>query len=189
MSSEIWKVITEFPNYEVSNFGRVKSLGRYIPVKAGAMRFKKETILKPKDNGKGYKAVNLSTGDGNFKVRYIHRLVAFAFLALTEGLDEVNHIDGDKANNEVSNLEWCDRSHNVSHAFSTGLRTAKKGREQHRYKGDIHAFDSDGKLVMVLVGQKQMKDIGLIPSHVYNCVNGVYKTHKGFTFKRIPKEG
>lgn len=182
---EEWKVIEDFPNYEVSNLGRVKSLGRYIPVKAGALRFKKETILKPRNNGKGYLSVQLSIGDGKFKDKYIHRLVGEAFLPNPEDLPEINHIKGIKSLNSVSDLEWCTRLQNIQHSVITGLKVSKSGREQAGYKGDIHAFDSSGNLAMILVGQESMRKAGLYPSHVYNCMNGVYKTHRGYTFKRI----
>ncbi len=72
--------------------------------------------LSPWTHSKGYKHVELQG-----KPCKVHRLVAQSFLSNDSNLPQVNHIDGDKANNEVSNLEWCDNSHNVKHAWDNGL--------------------------------------------------------------------
>lgn len=74
---------------------------------------------------KGYLSVDLVTDDGTVGDTLAHRLVAKAFLPLIDGKDFVNHIDGDKANNDVSNLEWCTVSENNYHAVNTGLYASK----------------------------------------------------------------
>lgn len=65
--------------------------------------------------------------DGNGSVRRIHRVVAETFLPNPNNLTDVNHKDGDKSNNKLDNLEWCDRSDNIKHAYNTGLREIKRG--------------------------------------------------------------
>jgi hypothetical protein len=85
------------------------------------------------DNGHGYKQVQIMRL-GKRYTRYVHRLVAECFIEKADGMDEVNHIDGNKSNNCVSNLEWCNHSKNLKHAFATGLRhnTTEKQREAAR---------------------------------------------------------
>lgn len=103
---EIWKVIEEDPRYRVSNLGRVRS-----PYK----------ILKPSDHGNGYVKVWL----GRSKSRYVHRLVAEAFLPNLDMLRVVHHIDNDKSNNCVDNLEWASDSYNLQMKFFDGLQCSK----------------------------------------------------------------
>ena len=107
---EIWKIINGFNNYEISNLGRVKnvSTGR---------------VLKGVDNGWGYLQVNLFKA-GKGYMRKIHRLVATAFIENPEKLGEVNHRDEDKANNAVSNLEWCSHEYNINY----GTRNERIGK-------------------------------------------------------------
>jgi hypothetical protein len=101
LSNEIWKPIPQSPNYLISNYGRVKSFARINPA-----------IMKPtpKVNG-GYLNVHIKT-----KWFRIHRLVAFAFIDNPHNKEFVNHIDGDKKNNHVDNLEWCTSDENLKHA-------------------------------------------------------------------------
>lgn len=115
--TEIWKDICGYEGlYQVSTLGRVKSFHRKNPV-----------VLKPMFNHKGYLRVELSRCAVS-ELRSIHRLVMDAFNP-NEGDLQINHIDGDKTNNRLENLEWCTGSDNVLHAFSLGLRESKIGEE------------------------------------------------------------
>lgn len=78
-------------------------------------------FLKPYDNGLGYLAVKLRKCNGKRKQFYVHRLVAMMFIPNTINLPDINHIDGDKSNNHVSNLEWITKSENSKHAFNNGF--------------------------------------------------------------------
>lgn len=82
-------------------------------------------LSTPEDNS-GYKRVNLYV-DGVVVKKLVHRLVAEAFIPKISGLDYVNHKDGDKMNNVVSNLEWCTSSFNQHHAYDNGLKNLPKG--------------------------------------------------------------
>jgi len=106
MDKEVWKDIDGYPNYQVSNLGRVKN---------------KQHILKQGISNRGYARVSLYNG---IEVRHhsIHRLVALMYVLNPNKLPIVNHIDGTKLNNYASNLEWCTSKENVEHAFETGLR-------------------------------------------------------------------
>lgn len=114
MAVEIWKPVVGFEGlYEVSNQGRVKSIPR---------KRCKGNVLKP-HIVKGYEYVHLSK-DGKAKYLKVHRLVADAFLPEIQGKSYVNHIDGNKTNNSVKNLEWCTASENLKHARENGLNMA-----------------------------------------------------------------
>lgn len=88
----------------------------------------KGNLLKGFIHPKGYKHVFLGNGDCS----KVHRLVAEAFIPNPENKPEVNHIDGNKLNNHVSNLEWCTRLENMQHAFSKGLAKTKSGESAPR---------------------------------------------------------
>jgi len=111
---EEWKTIKDFPDYEVSDWGRVRSL-----------KFGKEKILKPgKDNG-GYLRINLCK-NGKQYTKKVHRLVLETFNPI-ENMDKLqaNHIDGNKENNYIGNLEWMTCSENHKHAYRIGLMNHK----------------------------------------------------------------
>lgn len=100
--TEIWKPVRGYKGYyEVSNLGNVKSL-------------KSGVVMKPQTNNSGYLCLNLSL-KGKQRSRLIHRLVASAFIKNPEKKKEVNHIDMDKTNNTVNNLEWVTREENLNH--------------------------------------------------------------------------
>lgn len=114
---EIWVDIEGYEGlYQVSNFGRVRSLDRI----GDNGRIYKGVTKALSDNGRGYLQVNLKI-KGKQRNLYIHRLVAQAFIPNPENKPEVNHIDGDKSNNFVSNLEWVTHVENVKHCFENGL--------------------------------------------------------------------
>lgn len=117
--TEVWKDVVGYEGlYQVSNLGRVKSLakidrlGRCYP----------ERLKAQVNNGTGYLVVNLKH-NGKQQMRSVHRLVAEHFISNELELPEVNHIDGNKFNNVVDNLEWCTHSENMQHAVDTGLHT------------------------------------------------------------------
>lgn len=96
-----WIKIKDFPNYSVSSSGSVRNDNRM-------------SLLKPTTNHKGYLYVVLSK-DGKTTTKKIHRLVAESFIDNPDNKPQVNHIDGNKQNNDVSNLEWCTNQENQDH--------------------------------------------------------------------------
>lgn len=158
---ELWVKSKEFPEYEVSSNGRVRN------IKTGR-------IMKTNLNTRGYEVLCVRKDKEQHSVR-VHRLVADAFYDGDHtGLD-VNHIDGNKTNNFVGNLEWCTRKENTDHAFATGLRQApRKTKVQVVETGEV--YDS------ILACSKA---IGGDRSQIRNCVIGKEKTCKGYHFKAI----
>lgn len=116
MFKEIWKAVKGYEDlYEVSNKGSVRSLDRYSRhvSKAGkiGVKFIKGKLMKPRVKDNEYLYVALCK-DGTIHNRYIHRLVAEAFLPKEAGKDFVDHIDTNRTNNSVENLRWCTISEN-----------------------------------------------------------------------------
>lgn len=105
--------------YELSLTGRVRSLSRTIFTKKG-LRSVKGKLLSPKSNGSGYLFVVLCK-KGNKACQYLHRLVARGFIPNPYNKPQVNHINGDKTDNRVVNLEWVTAQENSCHAHRKGL--------------------------------------------------------------------
>ena len=106
-SEEIWKDIRDYEGvYQISNLGKVKSLARKVS-NGHALIDLEERLLTPNTLAKGYFQVTLYKGKKR-KCFQVHRLVAGAFIENPGNYPQVNHIDGNKQNNVVDNLEWCD---------------------------------------------------------------------------------
>jgi hypothetical protein len=114
---EIWKDIKGFEGYyQVSNHGKIKSLSRSIINSKGIAKKLSEKILKPRPNKDGYVRVCLYSPSSNVD-RLIHLIVAEHFIPKVDGKHQINHINGVKHDNHVSNLEWCTPSENIRHSF------------------------------------------------------------------------
>ena len=153
---EIFKVIKEYPMYSVSTEGRIRKNST-------------RKILVPSRKSSGYMQINLMTNDGRRKKEYVHRLVALTFLANDNHFPEVNHIDGVRDNNVLSNLEWVTRMENMAKSSWPKRITV------YTKNGDlVGAFDKIGDACSAL---------GLTESNVSACLHGYQKTHKGFIFE------
>ena len=125
---ETWKIINNFSNYEISTEGRVRNL-------------KTQYILKGRQSKSGYLQVSIKSDiNGNFINQYIHRLVAIHFIENPDNKKEVNHIDGNKLNNTLENLEWCTSSENQKHRQNI---LGKRKTSQRR----VGKFSKDGELL------------------------------------------
>lgn len=123
---EIWRDIKGYEKYyQVSNLGNIKGLDRIIAYKNGLNRLYKGISLKQELTKDGYKRVVLMK-EGKKKRFMVHRLVAIAFIRNVYNKPYVNHLDGNKSNNVVSNLEWCTNSENMLHADRINLRDMSK---------------------------------------------------------------
>ena len=153
MEQEQWKPIQEFNGeYEVSNLGRVRSMKRYYGMVG---RIMPQTIQR-----KGYYAVTFWMNNKAY-CRKVHRLVIEAFTPNPDNLPCINHIDGNKLNNHVSNLEWCTYQANMQHAVRTGLthphRWTDEERKQisERNKGQRVSDEQRAKLSAALKGRSR----------------------------------
>jgi len=123
--SKEWKSIVGYEGlYEISNYGEVKALVKDIDMTFGGKRHHEENILSKNENDE-YPRVSLSK-DSETKKFLVHRLVAEHFINNLENYPIVNHIDGDKHNNIVTNLEWCSHEYNLHHSIENGMRMGIK---------------------------------------------------------------
>lgn len=128
---EIWKPLEINPVYMVSNKGRIKTIDHPIWCEVNkSYSIRKGHLCTPSNrNAKKYWRVGVQI-DGKQKFFAVHRLVAITFIPNPDNLPQVNHIDGNKDNNTVENLEWCTNDYNIHHAIENGLNqtTAHKKR-------------------------------------------------------------
>lgn len=140
---EIWKNVPIDPYsdfFMVSNYGNIKmikkcSIHRHFDGK--------ETLITPNIGSWGYKVIRL-TALNQSKDFLVHRLVAMTFIDNPAGKTQVNHIDGNKLNNRVDNLEWVTPSENIQHAYDTGLISYYD--KNHQFN-PVYQFDLDGNFI------------------------------------------
>ena len=149
--AEIWKDIQGYEGlYQVSNLGRVKSLGRNIkkPLLKSGYCWQEERILKPYKNRKGYLNVRLCK-DSRTKDFQIHRLVAIAFIPNPENKPQIDHINADKTNNNVNNLRWVTCKENIRNPLNMVHLTGKN----HPMFGKKHTEETKRKISDRLSGK------------------------------------
>lgn len=185
MKEEIWKDIKNCKGYQVSNKSKVKVLSKKVKtgIKNQTYVTRKEKILKPYI-AHGYYQVNLWI-NGKYKHYQVHRLVAEAFIPNPENKPQVNHIDGNKLNNDISNLEWVTRSENMKHAFKNGLAKPQKGVDNILSLTVIQS-DLEGNVLNKYGSTMEAeRQTGINHSNISKCCRGVgrYKTAGGFKWE------
>ena len=176
---EVWKDIKDYEGiYQISNFGRIKSLAR----KRIITYTTKEKILKPIKRRDGYLGFNLRG-----KNISQHRILAQYFIPNKKDLPFVNHIDGNKANNNLKNLEWCTVSQNVLHAYYIlGHKAeAQKGKfgKNHHVSKKIIQKSLRGKIIKIWDSGMDAVRAGFESSCISRCCYGKYKKHKGYIWE------
>lgn len=174
---EIWKDIAGYDGkYQVSNYGNVRSFSKW----------KNGGFLKPGIGTTGYLFVNLvQDGRKTTNTKVIHRLVANAFLPNSDGLAEVNHIDGNKQNNNVDNLEWVSRHENIRHAIEHGLIKYKYGKSNHNSKAVLQ-MDKNGNIIREWDSVADIhRELGYSTNGIICCCNKKpkYKTAYGYKWE------
>lgn len=190
MKSKMISEIQGFENcygYEIYENGEVHS---YIKRNSGIQK-EPQKILKGYPNTKGYLLVDLSSCRRAVK---IHRLVALAFIPNEEKKSQVNHLDGNKQNNEVNNLQWVTNGENQKHAFKMGLNTAHKKEKNYQYLGEhencksVRQLDLDGNLIAI---HKSLSIAGRSLNKGYSSIskvcNGKIKTAYGYKWEFLEK--
>lgn len=120
---EIWKQVKGYEGlYEVSNLGNVKRVGSFRGVNK---KYLNGHFLTPVDNGKGYFRIKLTANNKSKRVM-LHRIIAEAFIPRIEGKNVVNHINHNKQDNSIENLEWCTQSENCLHYHNSKKQKIKE---------------------------------------------------------------
>lgn len=185
ITNEVWKTVPGFDGrYEVSNFGRVRTFanGRW-----GNRPQCKIMSLKKNPGGYSCVALHKPNSGGKCKYRMVHRLVAEAFIPNPENKKAVNHIDGDKSNNLVANLEWVTYSENSIHAVRIGLSTPSQRQKDvtiQRCSIPVLMFDKNMNLLAGYESAKQASlQTGTDHSSIIKCCRGKLKTANGFVWR------
>lgn len=178
--NEEWKNIKGYENlYQVSNYGRIKSLKKHSIFNNRTYPTK---ILKCHINTKKYLDIELCRCNKSHRYR-IHRLVAEHFIPNPENKPQVNHIDCDKSNNKTNNLEWCNNSENQQHAFKNGLNTRKKYGDSPRAK-KVNQYNLNGDFIKTWDSIIRIKDeCGYCDGFISQCCKGKYKQAYGYLWK------
>jgi hypothetical protein len=168
---EIWKTIEDYPDYMISNMGRVKSL-----------KYGKERIIKQLKNKDGYWRVILCK-EGKTKQYYIHRLVAMNFIPNPNNLPIINHKDENPSNNCVSNVEWCSYTYNINYGKrNEKVAKAHKGKPNISVSKPILQFSKSGNIILGKFNSLSQvsKLLNINCSDICNCCNGKRKSAKGY---------
>lgn len=166
---EIWKDIDGYDGmYQVSNTGRVKSVRKNIILRQGIAR--------------GYKSVILSTN--NIPKNYsVHRLVANAFIPNPDNLPQVNHKDENKANNCISNLEWCTPKYNYNYGTINIRKSQKQLNDKNKSKVVLQ-YSLDGTFIKEWKSTMDVqRNLGFCHSYISECCRGKQSYAYGYIWK------
>lgn len=163
---EIYVKINGYEDYWISNRGNIKS--------------NKTGILKDRvksENNMGYLYVPLSDG-GKVKNYLIHRLVAEHFIPNPENYKEINHKDEDPKNNNVENLEWCDRKYNIN--YGGRIERQRKSLIEGGKKCKSVIQLKNGEIIKEWNSIKEASENGYITKYIIKCCKGKKKTYRGY---------
>lgn len=167
----MWKPISNFPNYKISDNGEVMSINYNH---TGTCK-----ILKPSISSHGYYGVILVNNGRKF-YKTIHRLVAETFIHNPNNLLCVNHKDEDKLNNSVSNLEWCTIGDNIRYGSCIGRRADK----QRISRGiPVISIDNNGNEIRYISAKEASRITGINQGSISQCCNNKRKIAGGLKWK------
>ncbi len=187
LSGETWLPLNEgvFSDYFlVSNFGRVKRLFRYVGYRNGTPKRWEEKIMMPIRLRDGRPRLSFYL---NTKIKRIfpHQAVMRTFSVNPNGYRSINHIDGDKWNNHILNLEYCSDSYNEHHSFKVlgKKHVAKKLEESPNSKGGIAQLSTSGDVIRTFSCMAEAAKYGFHPQHIGKVIKGERETHSNFKWK------
>lgn len=178
IKAEEWKDIKNSNGYEISSFGNIRHNGKE---------------LKTSDSTQ-YKLIRIKI-NGKFKTCYIHRLVAETFIPKVKGKNFINHIDTNKHNNNVNNLEWCTRSENEKHAWKNGLKenvrtkvveNLKIARTYIKQDKPVRQLDKENNVVNTWKSiSEASRKTGVDTSAISKCCRGIFKQTGGYKWEYL----
>lgn len=177
-TGEVWKDIKGYEGkYQVSSLGRVKSLGRKIVsgINYSNIRYTKDKILSENIINSGYPTVLLYKNGQETRL-LAHRLVLEAFEPNEDDTLVVNHIDRDKLNNDLNNLEWLTQSENIRHLGANKKMGLSKRKP-------ILQYDLNGKLINEYDYLGLVSDDGFDPTNCSRVARGLQSHHKGYKWR------
>lgn len=184
---EEWRTVPDFPNYEVSNFGNVRSKDR-VSERNGSNANIKGMLLKTRIMKGGYRRATLYSGTrANHKQFAVHRLVAMLFIPNPENLPCVNHKDENPENNHADNLEWC------THKYNSNYGTAIERRVKHQDWKSIADKQATPVLQMLPNGtlvkewpsmMECERQTGMKSCSICLACQGKLKTYKGYVWRK-----
>lgn len=165
---EVFKQIKDYPNYFVSNYGTIKN--------------NKGKVLKFTTNSDGYYRVALHN-KGVQKIKFVHRIVADAFIPNNDNHSQVNHINEIKTDNRVCNLERCSASYNINYGKRNQKVSIALTNNKHTSKPVIQ-YDLDGNFICEYSSVHEASRItGINRGNIGSCCRGLYKKTKGYIWK------
>ena len=159
------------------DFAKIKDFPYLICSEGYVVSTESGIVMRPNLKKSGYYEVSLSNSDGH-KSFLLHRLVAEYFIPKREGADEVNHKDGNKANNNASNLEWVTRNENLRHAYENGLR-----EDDVSAKAVIATNIENGEEMEFSSIYKAARFFGISQGNICMCCKGMRPYASGFYWR------
>lgn len=183
-NSERWKTIQDYPNYEVSNHGNVRSKDRIV-LRKGCKTILKGRLLKQYCGG-GYMRVALYNGNRASRVnKSVHRLVAQAFVENPLNLKIINHKDENKLNNNAENLEWCTYKYNSNYGTAIQRRVLNQNWNDisSKISKPVMQMDKDLNVIAVYKSGVSCEKFGFNSASISKCCKGKLKTYKGYIWR------
>ena len=178
-----WKDIVGYENeYQINQFGEIRTL-------KDSPKLKKYDVLKPQISKRNGYVYQMLYKNGKEKLLRVHRLVAMAFLPNPNNLPQVNHKDGNKQNNSVDNLEWCEQSDNMKHAYKNGLQIPSENQRRaiintNKLKQKKVCQIKDGEVINTFSGiSEASRQTKISISCILRCCNLKRKSTNGYEWR------
>lgn len=163
-------------SYQISDLGRLKSISKQWICGTKSVRSKPETIMVWNQDLAGYSITTLRI-NGKPKAISLHRMIAIHFIDNPLNKPYVNHVDGNKRNNSIDNLEWCTASENAIHAFSIGLNSSPKGEGSHNGVKVKITKKNTGEVFIFPTMSIAAKEMGIGINTISQNLNNHCKSH------------